>query len=143
MYIARLKVKGQKKHYYPVFESYKVKGVSKKRYYGTLGHYPTIERAYSAALADYLRASNKLERLEYVFTICKGNTLKVAKYGSQGRNKEDIRDLVRRAGLVSFGITLPDLYIDLILAGRMRFKEAARVYMISLTDYKLIDREVH
>jgi len=34
----------------------------------------------------------------------------VAVYRSHRRNKENIRDLVRRAGLVSFGVTLPDLY---------------------------------
>ncbi len=30
----------------------------------------------------------------------------MAKYGSQGQNKEDIKDLVRQGGLVSFGVTL-------------------------------------
>jgi len=75
--------------------------------------------------------------------LCRKRGLKVAKYGSQGQNKEDIRDLVRQAGLVSFGVELPDLYIDLILAGRMRFKEAARVYMISLTEYKMESKAVH
>ena len=56
----------------------------------------------------------------------------MAIYSSQGRNKEDIQDLVRRAGLVSFGITLPDLYIDLILSKRLKFGEAAKAYMSCL-----------
>jgi len=67
----------------------------------------------------------------------------VARNRSQGVFKAQSRDLVRQAALVSYGIELPDLYIDLILAGRMRFKEAARVYQQRLSDYKLMDRGVH
>ena len=48
--------------------------------------------------------------------LCKGNTLKVAKYGSQSVFKAQTRDLVRQAGLVSYGVELPDLYIDLVLS---------------------------
>ena len=66
MYISKLRVKGQKKPYYHVLTSYKERGKVKKIYHGTLGHYPTLERAYQAAMKDYLKASNKLERLEYI-----------------------------------------------------------------------------
>ena len=52
----------------------------------------------------------------------------MAKYASNGDFKAQTRDLVRQAGLVSYGVELTDLYIDLVLAGRMRFKEAAKAY---------------
>jgi len=42
----------------------------------------------------------------------------VAKNASNRDFKAQSRDLVRQAGLVSFGVELPDLYIDLVLAGQ-------------------------
>jgi len=66
------------------------------------------------------------------YPVCRAKGLKVAIYSSQRRNKEDIKDLVRRAGLVSFGVTLPDLYIDQILSKKLRFREAAKAYMSCL-----------
>ena len=66
MYIAKVKVKGQKKPYYSVMHSYRDNGKIKQEYIGTLGHYSSINRAYRAALADYLKASAKLEKLESI-----------------------------------------------------------------------------
>jgi len=67
----------------------------------------------------------------------------MAKYASNGDFKAQTRDLVRQAALVSFGVELPDLYIDLILAGRMRFREAAKAYMSCLTEYQLDNKAEH
>jgi len=57
----------------------------------------------------------------------------MARNASNKHFKAQTRDLVRQAGLVSFGVTLPDLYIDLILSKKLRYREAARAYMSCLT----------
>ena len=67
----------------------------------------------------------------------------MAKNASNKHFKAQSRDLVRQAALVSYGVELTDLYIDLILAGRMRFKEAAKAYMSCLTEYQLDNKAVH
>ena len=56
----------------------------------------------------------------------------MAKNSSQSVFNTQTKDLVRQAGLISFGVTLPDLYIDLILSKELRFTEAARAYMSCL-----------
>jgi hypothetical protein len=67
----------------------------------------------------------------------------MAKKPSQGRNKEDIRDLVRKAGLVSYVVELSDLYCDLVLANKLRFSEVAKAYMSCLTEYEMETKAVH
>lgn len=62
---------------------------------------------------------------------------------SQSVFKAQSRDLVRQAALVSSGIELPDLYCELVLTGRLRFKQAVRLYQQRLSDYKMDHKEVH
>jgi len=78
-----------------------------------------------------------------LFPVCRGKGLKVANISSQGIFKADTMELVKQAALVSYGIELPDLYCDLVLAGKLRFREAARVYMSCLTEYKMESKAVH
>jgi len=52
----------------------------------------------------------------------------MAKNASNRHFKAQTRDLVKQAALVSYGIELPDLYIDLILSNKMRFREAIRAF---------------
>jgi len=68
MFVRKLRIKGQKEPYYMVLHSYREGHKVKHQYIGSLGHYPTVERAYQAALKDSLRASDKLERLEYAMS---------------------------------------------------------------------------
>ncbi len=72
MFVSKLKIKGQKEPYYMVLHSYRENGKVKHQYIGSLGHYPTVGRAYQSALKDSLRASDKLERLEYVLLSMQG-----------------------------------------------------------------------
>ena len=66
MFVSKLRIKGQKEPYYMVLHSYREGHKVKHQYIGSLGHYPTVELAYQAALKDSLRASDKLERLEHI-----------------------------------------------------------------------------
>ena len=143
MFVARFKSPTPGRKYFKVIESFREGGIVKKRHINGLAFHRTVQDAYQAALKDYLKALDKLERLEHVLCLCKVRGLKVAIYGSQGIFKTDTMELLKRAALVSFGIELPDLYCELVLTGRLRFKQAVRLYQQRLSDYKLIDREVH
>jgi hypothetical protein len=52
----------------------------------------------------------------------------MAKYGSQGIFKERSMQAVRDASIVCHGVQLPDIYCCMILAGKMRFREAIRAF---------------
>ena len=52
----------------------------------------------------------------------------MAIYGSQGQFKQDNMQLVKNAALVAYGIELPDIYCRMILANKMRFREAVRAF---------------
>ena len=66
MFVAKFKGKIPDKKYFRVFESYREGPKVKKRHIIYLGTHPTVELSYQQALKDSLRASDKLERLEYV-----------------------------------------------------------------------------
>ena len=66
MFVAREISSARGKIVYKVLESYWEGGKAHKRHIAFLGEYPTVELAYQSALKDSLRASDKLERLEYV-----------------------------------------------------------------------------
>jgi len=55
MFVSKLRIKGQKKPLYKVLESYWEGGKAHKRHIAFLGKYPTVEKAYQAELAKYLR----------------------------------------------------------------------------------------
>jgi len=67
----------------------------------------------------------------------------VARNRSQSVFEQDSLAIVRNAALVAYGIELPDLYCELVLTGRLRFKQAVGLYQQRLSDYELIDTEVH
>lgn len=67
----------------------------------------------------------------------------MARNRSQGIFRENTREVVKHAALVSFGIELPDLYCELVLTGRLRFKQAVRLYQQRLSDYEMANRAVH
>jgi len=66
MFIARDINKASGRVVYKVLESYREGGKAHKRHIAFLGKYSTVPDAYQAALSDYLRASDKLERLESI-----------------------------------------------------------------------------
>lgn len=68
MFVAKFIGKIPDKKYFRVIESYREGGKVKKRHIIYLGTHPTVELAYQQALKDSLRASDKLERLEYVMS---------------------------------------------------------------------------
>ncbi len=72
MFVAREISSARGKIVYKVLESYWEDGKAHKRHIAFLGKYPTVQDAYQAALKDYLKASDKLERLEYVCHVCRG-----------------------------------------------------------------------
>ena len=61
--------------------------------------------------------------------VCGAKGLKVAIYSSQGRNKAGTWGVCyKHAAIVSFGVDLPDLYCDLVLAGQFKFRDAVKVF---------------
>jgi len=72
MFVAREISSARRKIVYKVLESYWEGGKAHKRHIAFLGKYPTVQDAYQAALKDYLKASDKLERLEYVLSCMQG-----------------------------------------------------------------------
>jgi len=72
MFVAREISSARGKIVYKVLESYWESGKAHKRHIAFLGKYPTVQDAYQAALKDYLKASDKLERLEYVLSCMQG-----------------------------------------------------------------------
>ena len=52
----------------------------------------------------------------------------MARNRSQGVFEQDSLAIVRNAALVAYGIELPDVYCCMILAGKMRFREAVRAF---------------
>jgi len=72
MFVAREISLARGKIVYKVLESYWEGGRAHKRHIAYLGKYPTVQDAYQAALKDSLRASDKLERLEYVMSSMMG-----------------------------------------------------------------------
>lgn len=72
MFIVPYRSKGKSRKLFKVIESFRVGPKVKKRHIFSLGQYPTIERAYQAALKDYLQAADKLERLEYIQSQMQG-----------------------------------------------------------------------
>jgi len=72
MVVAREISSARGKIVYKVLESYWEGGKAHKRHIAFLGKYPTVQDAYQAALKDYLKASDKLERLEYVLSCMQG-----------------------------------------------------------------------
>ncbi len=60
--------------------------------------------------------------------LCRAKGLKVARISSQGRNKAGTREVVKHAAIVSFGVDLPDLYCDRVLAGQFKFRDAIKVF---------------
>ncbi len=72
MFVAREVSSARGKIVYKVLESYWEGGKAHKRHIAFLGKYPTVQDAYQAALKDYLKASDKLERLEYVLLSMQG-----------------------------------------------------------------------
>ena len=67
MFISKRNRADMDKPYYVVLESYRENGAHKKRYYGALGHYPTLPQAYDAALSEFLKVSARLEQLEGIY----------------------------------------------------------------------------
>ncbi len=72
MFVSKLRIKGQRKPYYRVLESYRQDGEVHKHFIVNLGRYPTLEKAYQAELAKYLRVSNKIDKLEYAMSCMQG-----------------------------------------------------------------------
>jgi len=68
MFVSKQKGMEGSRPSYRVLESYRVGGEVHKHFIVNLGRYPTVELAYQAALKDSLRASDKLERFEYVMS---------------------------------------------------------------------------
>jgi len=52
----------------------------------------------------------------------------MARNAQQRQYKQDNTQLVKNAALVAYGIELPDIYCRMILAGKMRFKEAVNAF---------------
>ncbi len=52
----------------------------------------------------------------------------MARNRSQSVFEQDSLAIVRDAALVAYGIELPDIYCRMILANKMRFREAIRAF---------------
>jgi len=72
MFVTRFKSPTPGRKYFRVIESYREGGEVRKRFIVNLGKHSTVQAAYLAELAKYLRASDKLERLEYVMLPMQG-----------------------------------------------------------------------
>jgi hypothetical protein len=72
MFISKHRGKEFKRPVYRILESYREGGEVRKRFIVNLGKYSSVELAYQAELAKYIRVSNKMERLEYVMSCMQG-----------------------------------------------------------------------
>lgn len=68
-----------------------------------------------------------------------GERHSVAKTNAQGQII-DFRELVKRASQVAYGVELPDLYCDMVLSGRMRFREAVADFTSHDSEYPESER---
>ncbi len=72
MFVAREISSSRGKIVYKVLESYREGGTVKQHHIISLAYHRTVQAAYRAALKDYLKASDKLERLESVMSCMQG-----------------------------------------------------------------------
>jgi len=72
MFVTTFKSTIPGKKYFKVIESFRVGPKVKKKHIISLALHRTVELAYQAALKDYLKASDKLERLECVLSCMQG-----------------------------------------------------------------------
>ena len=68
MFVVGFKSPTPGRNYFKVIESYREGGTVKQHHIISLTYHRTVQAAYRAALKDYLSASDKLERLEYVMS---------------------------------------------------------------------------
>jgi len=66
MFVIGFKSPNPARRYFKVIESYRDGGVVKQNHIISLAYHRTVQSAYRQALKDSLKASDKLERLEYV-----------------------------------------------------------------------------
>jgi len=66
MFVTSFKSPNPGRRYFKVIESVRVGPKVKKKHIISLAFHRTVQDAYRAALKDYLRASDKLERLEHI-----------------------------------------------------------------------------
>ena len=66
MFVVSYKSRTPDKKYFKVIESFRVGPKVKKRHIISLAYHRTVQDAYQAELAKYLKASDKLERLEHI-----------------------------------------------------------------------------
>ena len=72
MFVTSFKSPFSGRKYFKVISSYREGGTVKKHHIISLTYHRTVQAAYQAALKDYLKASDKLERLEYVMSSMQG-----------------------------------------------------------------------
>ena len=68
MFVTSFKSPNPGRRYFKVIESFREGGIVKKRHIIGLAFHRTVQDAYQAALKDYLKASDKMERLEFVMS---------------------------------------------------------------------------
>lgn len=118
MFIARDCDRATGRIVYKVLRSYRKDGKVQKENIVYPGKYPAVEEAYQAKMANYLRASEKLERLEYAMESHKGEKgIKWLEIGLRTHLKQKNIKAIKDIGIVVVVvIELTDANCHMILA---------------------------